>query len=404
MFRPARNPKETARLIRRVFVISSGFALRGAVHYTDLIMNRGISRFIIPRYSAHAQCFRLGAFLLFSALPARLSALGAGAEYSLESSISGFSGGGLVAGGGYSAKGAAGQILPDNHGLLSGGEYVGRAGFYNPPHFTYQKGLASTLIFPGGKASLTLPADSVDKEAFDITLNKDPLAAPVNIMASEIESANYKINANEGSWSLPLPGNLTELCLFDEQNYWAGAFNKAGFLSLSYRDEDGDGVLDGSIPPVRTDTVRAWALDTDADMWAKLPPSEVAAGERSITVKLMAPGVYALLGTMDESVKNTYVFPVPFRPNGPKAGAGQGQTGTAAEGITFANIPQAGKIEIYTLDGRLVRRLNIPSNMVIPKLKWDVKNSAGEKAASGVYIWRVISGANSKTGKLMVIW
>ena len=118
----------------------------------------------------------------------------------------------------------------------------------------------------------------------------------------------------------------------------------------------------------------------------------------------MSPGVYALLGMVDESVKDVYPFPVPFRPNGPQAGTGSGQSGTDADGITFINVPQAGAIEIYTLDGRLVRKLAIPAGLPIPKLKWDVRTAGGDRAASGVYLWRAVSGSNSKTGKLMVIW
>jgi hypothetical protein len=95
---------------------------------------------------------------------------------------------------------------------------------------------------------------------------------------------------------------------------------------------------------------------------------------------------------------------VPFRPNVPQAGAGQGQTGAEAGGITFDNVPQAGSITIYTLDGRLVKKINIPDNLFIQTVSWDVRTDSGEKAASGVYIWRVVSGSNVKTGKLMVIW
>jgi len=338
-----------------------------------------------------------------------LGAIGSGGEYQLDLSASGPSGGGLSSGGEYSVKGSLGQnIMPPNLGITNGGEYVSRSGFYNPPHFTYQKGLASSLVFPGGNARLTLPPGAVDKEVFDILLNKNVLTAPLTVDQDEINRANSKIAVNEGAWALPLTGNLTEMCLFDEQSYWAKPFNKSGLLSLSYRDDNNDGVVDGSNPPIRVETVRAWELDRDMDMWVKLNASALDGASRSVTVPFMSPGLYALLGTLDESVKNAYAFPVPFRPNGPQAGAGTGQTGLAGTcetcGITFANVPQQGDIEIYTLDGGLVRKLGIPANQLIPKVKWDVKNSSGEKAASGVYIWRVVSGSNVKTGKLMVIW
>lgn len=340
----------------------------------------------------------------FAGLPAK-AAISSSGEYQLESSIRDNGGGEVILGGGYASRGSAGQnTIPEGQGNSGSGEYVNRGGFYNPPHFTFQKGLASVITFNSGSASLTLPPGAVDKEVFDITLNKDPVSGPDHIDPAIINSANSKIERNEGAWARMFPENISEMSLFDEQNVWDKPFARSGALSMRYKDDNNDGVLDGSNPPVRVDTIKAWALDEELAMWAKLPASSFDRTARTITVPFLAPGVYALLGTVDESVKDTYAFPVPFRPNGPQAGFGAGETGTEAEGITFTSVPQTGNIEIYTLDGRLVRKLPIPAGLVIPKLKWDIRTAGGERAASGVYIWRVVSGSNSKTGKLMIIW
>lgn len=348
----------------------------------------------------------LAALAVVAVAPRPCAALVAEAgEYRLEASVRDSGGGELLSGGEYVSRGSAGQQLSgEGSGQAVSGAYVSRGGFYNPPHFTFQKGLASVVTFSAGSASLTLPAGAVDKEVFDITLNKDPVYEPLSVAPGLIESANGKIEANEGAWSRLSQDNITEMSLFDEQDAWEKPFAQGGLLSMRYKDDNGDGILDGSNPPVRVDTIKPWTLDEDLAMWAKLPASSFDRAARTLTVPFMSPGVYALLGMIDESVKDTYAFPVPFRPAGPKAGAGAGQSGTEADGITFANIPQAGDIEVYTLDGRLVRKLPIPAGLVIPKLKWDVRNAGGERAASGVYLWRVTAGANSKTGKLMIIW
>lgn len=327
-------------------------------------------------------------------------------EYQLESSVRDSGGGDIISGGGYASRGSAGQnTIPEGReGNSVSGEYVNRAGFYNPPHFTFQKGLAAVITFNSGSASLTLPPGAVDKEVFDITLNKDPVSGPDHIDPAIINSANSKIERNEGAWARMFPENISEMSLFDDQNVWDKPFAISGALSMRYKDDNNDGILDGSNPPVRVDTIKAWALDEELAMWAKLPASSFDRAAKTITVPFMTPGVYALLGTVDESVKDTYAFPVPFRPNGPQAGLGAGETGTEVEGITFTNVPQTGNIELYTLDGRLVRKLPIPAGLTIPKLKWDVRTAGGDRAASGVYLWRVVSGSNSKTGKLMVIW
>jgi len=342
---------------------------------------------------------------IFCVPPVSLFAISTGGEYQLDLYSAGASGGSLSSGGEYSSRGALAQsAMPPNEGIRRGGEYTDRAGFYNPPHFTFQKSLVSTLSFPLGNAYITLPSGSVEKEAFDIVLNKNAAVTPLAVEPGEIARANSRIALNEGPWALPLTGSITETYIFDEQGSWNAPFSKPGILSLAYRDDNGDGVLDGSNPPVKVDTAHVWALDRNRDMWAKLPSSSEDKPARLISVPFMVPGVFAILGTLDESVKNAYAFPVPFRPNGQNAGIGAGMSGTTAAGITFANLPQRGRVEIYTLDGLLVRKLTIPENSLTAQMQWDIKNSAGEKVRSDVYIWRVISGENVKTGKLMIIW
>ena len=357
---------------------------------------------VIFRRNARVAFVSLCAFCI----PAvQLLAASAGGEYHLDSYSAGVAGGTIQSGGEYASRGAVAQtIMPPNTGLRQGGEYADRAGFYNPPHLTYQRGLSAALSLPGGNAFITLPSGAVEKEMFDIVLNKNGSSSPITTDPDKIDRANNRIAINEGAWSLPLTGNITETYIFDEQNSWDTPFKKPGYLSLSYRDDNHDGIIDGSNPPVRVDTAYVWSLDEDRDMWVKLPPTGINSGDNTITIPFMTPGVYAILGTLDESVKSAYAYPVPFRPNGKNAGFGAGMTGTAADGITFANLPQHGDIEIYTLDGLLVKKLAIPENSLTPTLKWDVKNSAGEKVRSDVYIWRIVSGPNMKAGKLMIIW
>lgn len=351
---------------------------------------------------------RLNILIFFTCAAAAVPAgalISSSGPYQLESSVRDNGGGTVLSAGGYTSKGSVGQgLAPEGPGASASGAYVNRAGFYNPPHFTFQKGLASVITFNAGAASLTLPPGAVDKEAFDITLNNNPVSDPTYVDPSLINSANGKIERNEGGWARLFPDNISEMSLFDEQGVWDKPFAEAGALSMRYKDDNNDGILDGSNPPVRVDTIKAWALDEALAMWAKLPASASDRASKSITVPFLSPGVYALLGMVDESVKDTYAFPVPFRPGGARAGSGAGQSGAEADGITFTNIPQTGAIEIYTVDGRLVRKLPVPAGLIIPKLKWDVRTAGGERAASGVYLWRVVSGSNSKTGKLMVIW
>jgi len=349
----------------------------------------------------------LTAVFLF-VMPAFCSVLPSGGDYQIQSSVLDNGGGEKMTGGDYAAKGSIGPgSLPDNPGLTNGGGYANRTGFYNPPHFTYQGGLPLSFAMVPDDVRLTLPANSVGKEVFDITLNKNPMNQPLNIDPAKITNATEKLVYNEGAWSQLFPNNLSELSMFDEQSYYTDALAHRGTLAMRYKDDNNDGILDGSNPPVRASSLNAWGLDETYNTWVQLPGAAADETTRTIISYLDKPGVYAMLGSLVQAIPSTFkAFPVPFRPHGPQAGIGDGQTGTEATGITFEGVPQTGRIEIYTLDGRLVRKLTIPENLTSPyRVPWaPVSTDTGEKVASGVYIWRVVSGSNSKTGKLMVIW
>ncbi len=251
---------------------------------------------------------------------------------------------------------------------------------------------------------LTLPRDSVDKDRFDITINSDPLARPAAVNPEKINEATGKIIHNGGPWSQLSAGSLNETVIFDEQDFYTKPLAKRGTLTMVYKDADNDDILDGSNPPVRVGTINAWTLDESVNSWVRLNDAGANTADRTVSVYFGASGVYAMFGALADSVRDVKAYPVPFRPYGSQAGNGAGQTGTEGQGITFDNVPQAGNVEIYTLDGRLVKKLAIPDNLIISKVNWDVKTASGRRAASGVYIWRVVSGSNVKTGKLMVIW
>jgi len=342
---------------------------------------------------------------LFTA-PPLFAVLPSGGDYQLESSVVDNGGGERMTGGDYLATGSLAQAhMPANTGSSSGGEYSNRLGFYNPPHFTYQNGL-TTVLPMSSDAQLSFPPGSIDKESFDITINKDPVGNPLVVDPSKVSEAIQRLVHNEGGWAQPAYNNMAEVAIFDEQGYYTQPLAHRGTLVMRYRDADSDGLVDGSNPPVRVNTLTAWGLDEGRNSWVELPGTGPDRVSQTITAYFDSPGVYAMLGAQDLSISRYFkAYPVPFRPNGPQAGIGQGQTGSESAGITFENVPQSGTIEIYTLDGRLVRKLDIPSALPAPYIvKWDVRTNSGSKAASGVYIWRLKSDNDVLTGKLMVIW
>ncbi|MCG6958321.1 T9SS type A sorting domain-containing protein, partial [bacterium BMS3Abin03] len=66
----------------------------------------------------------------------------------------------------------------------------------------------------------------------------------------------------------------------------------------------------------------------------------------------------------------------------------------------LTQIPDEIKIKIYTIAGRLIREIKIPStslNYDFNKIYWDGKDQDGDTPANGVYLYKVILTAGDKT-------
>jgi hypothetical protein len=56
--------------------------------------------------------------------------------------------------------------------------------------------------------------------------------------------------------------------------------------------------------------------------------------------------------------------------------------------VRIINLPAKVNIDIYTLDGTLVRSLS-KSDPNVPYIDWDIRNSVGLPVASGMYLMNV---------------
>lgn len=342
------------------------------------------------------------------AAPAVFGQVSAGGAYSLDASIQPSGGGGEdLVGASYWAKGAIGQPLlpataPGVVDSLDGGASQCREGFLNPVHFSLQNAVANDVQSPSGAASMSLPALAVGSPTFDVVFRQDPLNNPLSVDPSLIRHADDAMVALNGPLAQVAPNDIFEVHTMDDRGLHDGPLGATGRISFGYTDA-GNGTVAGTNPPVRVGTLELFVLDENAGLWVRVPGSSVETGNKVVSAPLNHLSVYAMIGGADTQVSQAYAFPVPFRPHGPNAGTGPGQTGTDAAGITFTNLPSEGRVEIYDLAGRLVRGLDIPSNLVPAQLVWDTRNDAGRAAASGAYIWRVVDGQNSKVGRLVII-
>lgn len=341
--------------------------------------------------------------MLLAAAPAA-SQVSSGGDYRLERSAAA-SAAGASSGGEFQARSTVASLAgsqPAAGPVIEGGAFELRVGVLNPPPFAIQASSPVVMDLEGGALSVSVPSGAVPMALYDIAYSKDPIAEPITVSPSKILEANRKHESNDPLARIK-PENIWEFHVAGEEGYYTGNFASPMRLSFSYADANGDGVIDGTNPPVRAKTLAVWTLDEASGRWIKVQGASVDTVARKVSVSVSHFSVYAFIAGSDDEVAGVYAYPVPFRPNGPDAGLGPGQTGTAAAGIAFTNLPTEGSIEIFTLGGQLARRIEIPLGLGVPQLAWDVRNYAGEAVASGVYIWKVASRNAFKTGRLMVI-
>ena len=68
--------------------------------------------------------------------------------------------------------------------------------------------------------------------------------------------------------------------------------------------------------------------------------------------------------------------------------------------LTIDHLATGSTVKLFTASGRLVRSLDAVGDTAT----WDLKNSAGDKVASGVYLYLIMApSGEKKTGKVVVI-
>ncbi|RKY00135.1 hypothetical protein DRP77_11970, partial [Candidatus Poribacteria bacterium] len=165
---------------------------------------------------------------------------------------------------------------------------------------------------------------------------------------------------------------------------YGGRLIKPALITLSYPEFTDDPSVEGK--------VRIFRLNEEAGVWELLPGVQRVDPDRNTVsaytdkLSLFRVAVLELPGTVDKVV----AYPNPYI-------RGRSRSG----GIHFVKLPERATILIYTLDGKLVRRIETEPGM--GRAFWDLKNEAGREVDSGLYIYVVKCETGIKRGRLVVI-
>lgn len=186
--------------------------------------------------------------------------------------------------------------------------------------------------------------------------------------------------------------NAREFSLVDSSGrIISAALGSPAELTLPYLDADQDGIVDNT--SVRESVLGVYWLDAARGAWVRLPDTTVNPVGNTVRASTPHFSLFALAASGASGLNGIVASPVPFRTS-------QGHTQ-----IVFTGLPVKATIRVFTVAGEPV--VQIEETDGDGRAAWDVKTSAGEPAAAGLYLYMVDDLTATRpdrfTGHLVVI-
>lgn len=205
----------------------------------------------------------------------------------------------------------------------------------------------------------------------------------------------------------PQESSLKSIGIFREFAFTNGenVFPHDITVFFPYMDENNDGYIDGT--NIHENNLRIYYLKEDMQnipvRWEELsiekhitsynsPDEAYASLEKGIYFKTDHFTLFAIMAEVQkDSLHEIIVYPNPARPS----------KNAANKMITFSNLTQDVRLQIFSLSGRLVREVN----SIQSSYDWDLSNDAGEQVQSGVYFYLATDNGsgNKAKGKIAII-
>ena len=187
-------------------------------------------------------------------------------------------------------------------------------------------------------------------------------------------------------------GVMAEVVL---SNQSALAGGQIAAVTLPYPDADGDGMVDGTT--MHANQLVMYSAHNAAGPWQRDLSSVVDVGNKKVTGYTSHFSFFALFAPLAADLNSARAYPVPWKPGS----GGRFDSAPGTDGIIFDNLTDNAEIRIFTITGQLVREYKLTAADLGFKV-WDGKNSAGQKAGSGVYLAHIKAGSKTKIIKVAV--
>lgn len=270
------------------------------------------------------------------------------------------------------------------NGLIDEVKVINRALSAAQVQAEYDAGRPGLFVPTTGNADvrLTIPPNAFSG-AVQVYVSANPLENRLQVSPSHL---------NSGLTSPPtgqtlVPGSLLEIVTLVNGLPFTGTLGSSVTVSVSYPDADGNGLIDGTFPPVQASRLTMYTLKNQVPEWEALTTT-VDTTNRRVLGSASHFSIFALFGPsgIGADLSGITVFPVPWKPG--SKGKFDSAVCNGRTGLCFTQLPQDGVLKIFSFGGELV--IELPFTAVdAGTVVWDGRNHAGRNVASGVYFARV---------------
>ncbi|MBD3271187.1 MAG: T9SS type A sorting domain-containing protein [Elusimicrobia bacterium] len=247
------------------------------------------------------------------------------------------------------------------------------------------------IVGSDGKTKLIIEANTLGSNGY-VELVTAPQSGRYSATIAQADSAIID-PTNPLRYSLSGTMKGFELYLNDSSSaVYQGdlVLSPAATVTLPYDDSDNDGRVDQSSPEVLESSLSIYRLNINNNRWENIGGT-VNTSNNTVTAQTSQLTVFVLMGSVFNNLNSAKAYPVPFKPT-------QNASHTH---IIFSSLQPNSIIRIYSLSGDLVKVLNADANGT--DIRWNARNSSGNKVVSGVYFYHIESPGDDKTGKLVII-
>ncbi|MBL7711507.1 MAG: T9SS type A sorting domain-containing protein, partial [Chitinophagaceae bacterium] len=286
------------------------------------------------------------------------------------------------------AEGKAGKLKPRSHkswnGEINGDNEPVYSTVANDTGMSYFPGYAINQL-TGERLNIAFSEDSYLKQYNGADMLWNPTSDIMNLFQETVFGGRhftYIMNTKYDSCKSFITGIKNPSVFTSYPAYrqirWVGVpLLTQGSKLLSLKD--------GLIP---TETRLRFRVNTPYKQY-KLMPDQVAVNSMNPMYRFstagMAPTDYTSKTDADALLDRVFAVPNPYK--GQASGGNTYESNRLETKIKIINLPQKATINIYSLDGTLVRRLEKDNNE--PAITWDLYNQAGLPIASGMYLIHV---------------